>query len=795
MLVSLDWLKDYVTLPEDLSPEQIMHDLTLATVEVEGVEFPAERLAGICVAEVVSAEPVPDTRLTMTRCDAGEHGVLPVVCGAANVRAGLRVALALPGARIYPHGASEALVVKQAQLRGMDSHAVICAADEIGLTGVFPAADDKTIIELSELTEVALGTPLADAVGYADAVFEIDNKSLTNRPDLWGHYGIARELAAIYSAPLAELPEAPKVPAAQRALLAPSEPAVCNRFTATVFEGVSVQQAPLAMRSRLARVGQRAIDLFVDLTNYVMFAVGQPSHAFDADQLNGPLRARFGESGEQLTLLDGVEVQGDPAMAFIADESTPLAVAGVKGGAASGVTSDTSRIFLEMANFDAKLIRAASQKIGARTEASTRFEKALDTQRIDQGLGLFHALLKEVQPAARVVAFQDEVSRATERAVVVVTHDYINTRLGVPFAADAIQASLEVLGFEVEVANDEFRLRAPTWRSTGDVSLPADIVEEVARLHGYDNFQFVPPRIDLTHLPRSRRMPLDRQVRELLATAGLQEVFTYPWTRDALIEAAAGSATDFLALEMPPAPDLARLRPSLLPNLLEAVVTNQRYYEEFGLFEVGSVYSETGDRTSAAAVLAGSSAEGLFRKLRGVVEHVQRRAQLESIRLMPSREPHDWADPEAQLHILKGEERVGVLARVSNRSKRLSGIDRAEVIGFELSLAPLSYHPTRENRYEKVPEFPASWFDVSVLLADDVTWEQVLAQTAAIDPLLREVRWIGEYRGKGIPESHRSLTLRLVVGAHDRTLVSEEAEAVRSKVVSVLTENLSAVQR
>ncbi len=794
MLVSLEWLKEYVDLPAGLTPEQIMHDLTLATVEVEGVVFTGQALDRVCVAEVLQADKVPDTKLTLTTCDAGEHGVLSVVCGATNVRAGLRVALALPGAQIYPKGAAEAVEVREAEVRGLASHAVICSAGEIGLAAVFPPADEQSIMELDELAGIPAGTPLASAIGFTDAVFEIDNKSLTNRPDLWGHYGIARELAAIYDAPLSTLPRAPEV-AASDALLAPSDAALCNRFTATVFEGVTVTGAPLAMRSRLARVGQRSIDLFVDLTNYVMFACGQPSHAYDADELDLPMCARASRDGEAVTLLDGSEVHAHPSVPYIADARRPLAVAGVMGGEASGVTPGSRRIFLEMANFDARLIRAASQRTGARTEASSRFEKALDTQRIDAGLGLFHQLLADIQPEAKAVAFQDAAAAPTVPAEVRVGHRYITSRLGVDFPVARITRYLESLGFSVQESAGIFTLTAPTWRSTGDVSLPADIVEEVARLHGYDNFRFVPPQVALTHLPRAKRVPLDRQVRELLAGAGLQEVFTYPWAKRAQLQAAADSWQEFMTLEMPPAPDQERLRPVLLPNLLEAVDTNLRYFDTFGLFEVGAVYPGAGEGVAAAAVLVGDDAGHLFRRVRGVVEHVIRGAQLKGVELRPSIEPHDWVDPSVRLDIHSGGEVIGVVGRVSNRSKRLAGIDRAEVLAFECRLEALQFQPTRENSYQRVAEFPTSWFDVSVLLADTVPWAQVEAAVVGMDSLLREVRWVGEYRGDGVPQGARSLTLRVIAGAEDRTLVSEEVDGLRARVLETLEKTLGARQR
>ena len=259
MKVSLNWLTDYIDLPVGLKPEQLMHDLTLSTVEVEGIEYPGRSLDHICVGRIVSASPIEGTHLTLTKVDAGEHGQVQVFCGAANARVvGLLSVLALPGAHIHPKGAAQTLEVKRVVMRGLPSEGVLCAADELGLQGVFPAGPERGIIELVDQA-VTVGTPLAAYIGFDDAVLEIDNKSLTNRPDLWGHYGIARELAAIYRLDLKPLPRLPVLPVSS-VLLDPADRTICPRFTATTIEGVEINAAPLWMRSRLARVGQRSID-------------------------------------------------------------------------------------------------------------------------------------------------------------------------------------------------------------------------------------------------------------------------------------------------------------------------------------------------------------------------------------------------------------------------------------------------------------------------------------------------------------------------------------------------------
>ena len=792
MKVSLNWLTDYIDLPSGLKPEQLMHDLTLSTVEVEGIEYPGRNLARICVGRIVSATPVEGTHLTLTQVDAGEHGQVQVVCGAANARAGLLSVLALPGASIHPKGAAQTLEVKSVVMRGLASEGVLCAADELGLQGVFPPGPERGIIELVDQT-VAAGSGLAAYIGFDDAVLEIDNKSLTNRPDLWGHYGIARELAAIYRLDLKPLPELPVLPVSS-ALLDPADQTLCPRFTATTIESVQIDAAPLWMRSRLARVGQRSIDLMVDLTNYVMFATGQPSHAYDADQLSGALTARTGRTGEALLLLDGSS-QDMAGLPVIADTQSVLAAAGVMGGARSGVASTTTRIFLEMASFSAPVVRRSSQRLGVRSEASSRFEKAVDTQRIDQGLAMFLSLLQAIQPGARVSAFQDWISGPTARAEVTVALDFIDSRLGKSFGAKDIGASLQRLGFDVEEAAGSLQLRAPTWRSTGDISLPADIVEEVARLHGYDNFTIVAPRIDLQRMPRNRRLPLDRRVRELVATAGLQEVFTYPWAELSMLSAVGTSTDGLLELEAPPSPDARFLRAALVPNLLASVATNQHHFDEFGLFEAGAVFPGKTESKHLAGLLFGSDITALFGRLKGVLDMLVRKAHLRSWTYDVSPAAAGWQDPAVVTTLRVGDVAVGVLARVNNRCCRAAGIKRGEVVAFELDLGLLEPHVTRENRYQPLPAYPHTGFDLTLLVADSVSWRDMEGEIRALGSELRALDWIGEYRGKGVDPGMRALTFRVRLGQDDRTLTAEEAEQVRARVLGVAESRFGARQR
>ena len=406
MLVSLKWVADYVKLPSIVDPKQIASDLTMSTVEVEDVIDLAAPLEGVCVAVIDRVEPHPNAdRLRVCRCDVGDEGLVQVVCGGSNVRPGMKVALAQIGARVRKGEGT--LEMKRTVIRDVESLGMICSAGELGLEDLFPPEDDKSIIDLSEVPGEP-GEPLAQAIRYDDVVLEIDNKSLTNRPDLWGHYGIARELAAIYACELEPLaPFAPPSDTGDLAVRVASADA-CGRYTATRIEGVTVEEAPFWMRGRLARVGQRPINLLVDLTNYVMLATGQPTHAFDARQLSGTLDIRHGRAGERLRLLDGSEVDVDEDILAITDDTGCLALAGVMGGDRSGIAPDTRNMILEAANFEPQGVRRASRRTGTRTESSTRFEKGLDPYLVDQALGLFTALLAGIQPAARGVHHVDQ---------------------------------------------------------------------------------------------------------------------------------------------------------------------------------------------------------------------------------------------------------------------------------------------------------------------------------------------------------------------------------------------------
>jgi len=638
-----------------------------------------------------------------------------------------------------------------------------------------------------------------------DFIVEIDNKSLTNRPDLWGHYGIARELATIYGLDLKPLATAP-LPAAVEGLVGRLDPALCTRFAAVELTVGSAVPTPAQIRARLARIGEASVSLCVDLSNYVLFTVGQPTHVYDADKLALPLSVELTSEETALDLLTGLRVRlAAGSTPVIRDGQTVVGVAGVMGSADSAVTAQSQHFVLEAATFRPQPIRKASQRLGLRTEASARYEKGLETQRVDQAVGLFLHLLQEVAPDVALLGAQDVHLEPTRGVGITVTREFLDRRIGQPLEDTEIMGTLSRLGFGTAVDGDTLRITTPTWRSTGDVSLPDDIVEEVSRIYGYD--RLAAARIAVTLEPvRSRHIkPLERVVREQLAArGGLYEVVTYPWTADHLLAATGFDKADTVRFEGAPAPDRDSLRPSLIPNLLETVESNLRYRSALGIFEVGMVF---GGGPSAAyrdfyevmppqatmlgIALAGGDGEGLFRRAKGLLEMVRRYCHLTELTLSGDADA-PWADRTARVAITVNGDRIGTLALLTASTRRLAGIASTHVAFAELDLDKLTAHKSRNNQFTPLPELPEAQFDLSVVVRDDVPWAMVEAMASGAHELVSDVSYVDEFRGSWVPQGQRSLSMRITLRPKETTLTAEVIRAARAAVLMVLEREIGA---
>jgi len=801
MKVSLNWIREYVDLPADLTMERLAFDLTMRTVEVEGYENLSEGLKNIVTGRITEVSPHPQAdRLRVVLADVGLPAPEQIVCGGSNLEVGQMVVVARPGAKVRWHGEGEPVEIKASKLRGVASAGMICASSEIGLADLFPFVDDH---EIMDLTGIACrpGQNLAEVLGLDDEILEIDNKSLTNRPDLWGHYGIARELSAIYGCTLRPLPICTvdaKLPACPVEI---ANDDLCRRYAAVAYAGLVNVPSPLWLKVALTKVGMRPINNLVDITNYVMLAVGQPTHGFDRTHVKGEIRVRTANEGEVLELLDGRKLVLGPKNLVIADRENPLGLAGIMGGRQDSILPDTTEIVLEIANFSPTCIRHTTQAFGLRTEASIRFEKHVDTQRVDQALGLAAKLFADIVPGSRITAFTDLNLRPTVPPVVAVTLPFLSTRLGSPVTASDVEKSLNPLGFQVEADGGLLRVATPSWRGTGDVSLPDDILEEVARMIGYENFSYRAPVITLEKPVNQRPVQLDRNLREYLAfRCGFQEVFTYPWVEDRFHEAAGFRPEELLAISTPPSPENSRLRASLVPGMLETLVTNLRYFGSFKVFEVTQVFRPGAMSPSVpeevlplqekhlAGAMAGSDAGALFFEAKGVIASMARFCQMGPLSFARMLEPV-WAEKKVWLNVMAAGEVIGSLGLLSLKTMKAAGIKNTQAVVFEINLEKLTPLPSRTNGFRHLPLFPLVEQDLSMLLDEAVKWSEI---EALVGPMVREVEYVEEYRGKQIPAGKRSLMLRVRLGSEEGTLTSEQIEAQMQSVMKKLNRQFGA---
>ncbi len=812
MKISLNWIKDYVALPADMDLMQLSYDLTMSTVEVEGTEDLSKRFDNMVVGVITEVLPHPNAdALKICKTDIGGGDIKEIVCGGCNLRAGMRVAVSLPGAIVRWHGQGDPVEIKKSKLRGVESYGMICASSELGLADLFPAAEEAEIMDL-EAFDVPAGTTLADALDLHDIILEIDNKSMTNRPDLWGHYGLAREIAALYNLPLKTVEPyvAPEGTAPLNVEVLDTER--CPRFTGVKIENLYVKPSPYLMQSRLWRVGQRPINALVDITNYVMLATGQPSHAYDADQIVDHIIVRRAGEKENLALLNGKNLALSADDLVIADTTEAVGLAGVMGGAKDSILPTTHRVILEVANFNARGIRKTALRYDNRTDAAARYEKALDPARCEQAVSMSMSLFSEIYPELNVSGYCDIYPVEHKGTEIDISLSWLNGRLGKVIPNEVITAKLGALGFTVTFDGDNMHVVSPTWRSTGDVSMKDDIMEEVARMHGYENFEQTPITTTFTAAINQLDKSLVRNIKEYLAfRCGMNEVFTYPWMGDKYVEAVLGTTEGILSLSTPPSPTEKYIRCSLLPNLCEAVVKNERYFDSFAIFEESQVafdkdYSSPNDAcellplqrryVSGAMTDSYDNVVALFRRTKGVLENMARFVHMEALTFAKQEKPY-WADATVWLNVFCGDKKVGDLALLSKKASMDCGIKNLATMLFELDADALVPLTSRDNRFTHLPEFPMTDYDVSLLFDTTAVWEDIAATVMGKggDPLLHGVEFVDEYRGKQVPDGKKSVTLRLKVGSLTKTLTSQEIEQVAATVIKRLAKKLNAAER
>jgi phenylalanyl-tRNA synthetase beta chain len=777
MRLSVDWLGQHVDL-RGLGPAEVGELLNLHVAEVEGTGDP---WPGVIVADVLAVRRHPDAeKLSLVTVETGS-GQIEVVCGAPNVRAGQKICFAAAGVTL-PGG----LKLEKRKIRGVVSGGMVLSERELGLS-----EEHEGILVLD--TPVPAGTPAREILP-GGRVIDLPNTGITSRPDLWGHYGVARELAAILGRELKPLDLGPALPGGRPEVEVSVEAEdLCPRYLGWAIGGVKVGPSPSWLRRRLEEVGQRSINNLVDLTNFVQLECGQPLHAFDRRRIaKGRIVVRRARDGERVTTLDGVERELPKGACVIADPERAVAIAGVMGLGNSEVAADTTEIVLEVANFEQTSIRKTAVALDLRTDSATRFSKGLDSEGIPVAARRFFRLLSDVCPGARALGGPRDVGRPPRPPVVIrMAEEFVSRRLGIPLRASDVAGILKRLGFAVAPG---FAVTVPSWRAGLDVSLPEDLVEEVGRIHGYDKLPPVPLHGRLDPVGEEPARVARRQVRRALsAETGFTEIYAYPFTTADECRRA-GVEAGRLQLSNAQQPGLDLLAPSLVPKVLAACATNLKHRDEAALYVVAPVFRKEEGATGlpheservAVAVARRGGANPAY-AVKGAAEALLRAFRVTGARLRQGEGPL-WLHPGRGACYAQGKRELGWFGEVHPRVARAFDFDAVVAVG-EFDLETLRAAQGRPPRMAPISRFPAVKYDVAIVVDRTTSAQEVEEALRRVDPeLVRDVRLFDVYEGPNLPAGKRSLAFSLVFGSFERTLEPADVERVRGRVAAALAD-------
>lgn len=780
MFLSMNWIADFVDL-SGLDKKALIKNFTLSTAEVEDIIVKGEDTYGVIVAKIASVENHPNSKkLHLLKVDTGS-GIIDVVCGAPNVREGMKVALATEG------GSVGGMKISVATVAGYESHGMCCSEAELGISD-----DHSGIIEIFE--DVPLGTDVKTIYDIDDIIFEVDNKSLTNRPDLWGHYGIAREFATITGREL-RAPEC--VDTAKYKDLPPVEvkiknPDLCYRYSAIKVENVTRKISPVNMRIRLYYCGSRAINFLADLTNYVMLELGQPMHAFDNKKVD-KIEVQTFDKDFKFTTLDGVERNIDTNMLMITSGDSPVAIAGVMGGDASKIEDDTTSLLLESATFNGVSVRKTTTRLGLRTDASMRYEKMLDPELCKSATERVLALIESCDADARVISsFTDEY--AYHYPVIKLDFDksYVNRYTGIDIPTETIIKTLTGLGFGIEANADSFSVTVPSWRSTKDVTIKADIIEEISRIYGYDNFDICTSISPLCPIrEQSLKSNEDRMKDILVEGYRMHEVHSYIWSdckknKELLIE-----TPENVKVINAQTPDHQFLRVSMIPTLLSFAKDNKGYGDTYGLFEIGHTVEglrEDGtcnERNKLGVVLFSKSQgeEEVFSTLASAAKEICSSLLHKDALFREMKPTFGFEHPVNCFSVSVGGKAVGCLATL--HPTVCSAIDKKCAVAFlEISTEAFSEVAPTAVKYNVPSKFPEIDIDVTFSAnLSEVKFDEVKAAAFAAEALISGVCVKDVYTAE---DGSCALTLRFSFVSKERTLTKQELTPVIAGVCEAL---------
>ncbi len=856
MKISLNWLKQFVDIPKNITPEELGIALTLKTVEVEGIKKQGENSENIVVGKIKKIEAHPNAdKLKVCFVDIGEKEDTQIVCGGINLREGMFTVVAKVGAKVRWHGEGDMVELKKVKLRGVESNGMICTASELGLENIIKQEDEAEIVDLEKYQVSSIkykaGEGLAEVLGLDDIIFDIDNKSLTHRPDLWSHYGIAREVAAIYGCKFArEKPHPTPLPACQRrrAQAGPlkwegadisvdiKDKDLCPRYMALAMSGIKIAPSPQWMQNRLRAVGMRSINNIVDITNFVMLEVGQPMHAFDKSKVckvhkvikslksEIEIIVRRAGQGEKIITLDGEERILDDTMLVIADEKDPIAIAGVMGGENSEIDENTTEIILESANFNKVNNRKTSSKLGLRTEAVMRYEKGLDPNLCEIALARCVELIKEIIPTATVSSdiADVETRHCLVSTTIEISLEYIQKKMGVEIKEKQFVDILTSLGFEVEVprsgrdakscvsADVVFKISVPSWRATGDINIPDDIVEEVARIYGYDDIKSKMPIVEIEVPLENSERDLERKIKNILSYEfGMAETSNYSFVSEKAFKELGYDSNECVKLANPISSDFVFLRPSLVINLLENVKKNLRYFDDFKMFEIGPIFkNEKGEflmkegekkflpwqeKFISGIVVESGKDKKPFYVAKEIVDGLLNEFNIDCF-AEEAGEAESWMHPyrKSKVKSQKSKVMVGYITELNPVVAENIGIKNARVGVFNLSLKLLLELSGKEKKYKELPKYPSVARDLAVVVNKEILYKDIVKIISGTDKLIKSVELFDIFESEKLGKDKKCMAFHITFFSDERTLTDGEVEKIFNKMTGILEKELGA---
>lgn len=787
MFISMNWISEFTDL-SGINLKELIGRFTLSTAEVEDIYELGRDIKDVVVGKIIAIENHPNSKkLHLLKVDIGSE-VVDCVCGAPNVFAGAVVPFAKLGGQVGD------LKIEEVKIAGVPSRGMCCSEKELGIS-----EDNSGLMILED--NYPLGTDIKVFMQIEDTVFEVDNKSLTNRPDLWGHYGIAREISVLTKRPLKPLDV---MDTSVFKELPPIDVKVEDtdktfRYSCIAVSNIKVKKSPINMRIRLTYCGMRPINLLADLTNYLMMELGQPMHAFDYGKVS-KIRVKTFPEPIDFQTLDGIDRKVDTNTLMICDDKVPNCIAGIMGGELSGISEETDSVLLESANFDGTSVRRSAVRLGLRTDASSRYEKTLDPELTISAIQRFLKLLAEIDPGVKVASsLTDCYVKHYDTITIDFDKAYVDKYTGIDISSDRIEETLTALGFDLTRKGDSFKAVVPSWRATKDVTMKADIIEEITRIYGYDNFDIRSTKSLLIPVRQSEKRENEYRMKLMLAQRyAMNEVHSYIWYESKLNKEMGIVTEPNIRVINSVTAENDTIRSTMVPSLLGFIYKNADTYPEMGIFEIGRVadgLKEDGlanERKRLGLVMASKTMneKEVYFKIKEIIEQLLLTAK----NTVPSFAANDTFGKSNYVHpknctsiLLEGNE-IGYFSVLNPRVR--NNIDKKlNVVFAEIDLERMEQTKTKPLNYKEVSKYPGVTVDLSLLAEKSIRYEEIV-ETVKEYPCeyLQGYHLIDIFEDEKLLPDKKSITIRFEFGSMERTLEGQETNAMVEGLLQTLKE-------